>query len=284
MDDQNNLPKKLIWIRDPKNYRWIVPLLAFLVLMFFVKGCFSKPESSSSEFIIARDGLWYPLNFYGKEKNMVGFSDELLLKVSKAKKIKIRLVSAAPGELMNTLNNMPRIDGIMTSLAPSVQLNDRYLFSAPYYEMGTVLVVAENSPIKSLADMKGKYLGARRGSAVFYSLPNHPEATIFPYDSMIVMLDDITRNRIDGALINGLNAYNLTSAYYKGRLRITTGPLTNEGLRLVTHNEKKDKKLITAFNDALKEFKANGVYHKLLQKWDLLDLETSEANENSDIL
>lgn len=273
MDEENSYVHKIsMWAKQPKNYRWLVPLLSFLLLLFLIKGCFSKDTKNDEIFYIARDSLWYPQNFYGREKSVLAFSDDLIYEVAKLKKLQIRLVSSNPGDLLSMLNRDPRIDGIFSTLIPTLALQERYTFSEPYFELGTVLVVAQESPFNTLNDMEGKFLGMRRGSAALYNIPNPPRVSIYPYDSMITMMDDIIRNRIDGALMSQLNAANLTSAYYKGKVRIATLPLTNEGLRLVTHNTPKDKFLIQSFNDALKELKADGTYQKLIQKWDLISI------------
>lgn len=258
------------WVSQPKNYRWLVPLLAFLVLLFLLKGCFSSSTEERRDYYVARDQTWAPLYFYGKEKNVLAFSDDLILQIAKRKKLKIHLVTGSSYDLISSLDGR-NVDAIMSSLSPEVTLQNRYLFSDPYYNLGAVLIVDSNSPITSLAEMEGKDIGIKRGATILFSIPGHPNIRVRTYDSMIVMLDDVIRDRIDGALLNQLNAYNFTTAYYKGRLKVATPPLTNEGLRLISNRGPRDEHLINAFNEGLKEMKEDGSYTKTLEKWDLHD-------------
>ncbi|MCB1114375.1 MAG: amino acid ABC transporter substrate-binding protein [Chlamydiia bacterium] len=257
------------WIKNPRNYRWIIPLFVFLALVFVFRGCF-RNSAADSKYVIARDATWYPINFYGLEQNVLGFSDDLLFHIAKKEKLSIRLVSANPGHILEMLeDDDDYLDGVLTSLQPDVILRSKYFFSDRYYDLGAVLVVKENSPIQSFNDIEGKYLGVRRGSNVLFRIKDYPRVTVVSYDSMILMLDDILANKIDGALMNQLNAFNVTTAYYKGRLKIASPPLNDEGLRLITLNRPKEKALIEAFNRGLKAVKEDGTYDLLLKKWDL---------------
>lgn len=256
------------WLRKPQNYRWIIPFIMLISIFFFVRSCF-REEEVSNRYVIARDGTWYPQNFYGEESNVLGFSDDLLYNIAKLKKLSIRLVSSNPGHILEMLENGESVDGVLSSLQPDVILRSKYLFSERYYDLGAVLVVRVDSSIKEFADIKGGYLGIRRGANILFNIKDAPPVTVVTYDSRILMLDDIIRDKIDGALMNQLNGYNTTTFYYKGKLRVATPPLTDEGLRLVTLNRNREKALIEAFNEGLEELKQNGTYDELLRKWEL---------------
>ena len=255
MADVKNFIERLIdWGSQPKNYSWLVPLLVFLILIFVVRGCFSSKSNEGRDYYIGRDETWYPISFYGKEKNVLGFSDDLMLEVAKRKNLRLHLTSESSEGLRSSLEE--NVDGILSSISPDVTLKNRYLFSDPYYNLGVVLVVESNSPVKSFSELEGKDVGILRGSSALFNIPGHPNVRVVTYDSMIVMFDDVMKDKIDGALLDQLNAYNLTTGYYKGRLRIATPPLTQEGLRLVTTINPRDERLIQAFNEALAEIKA----------------------------
>lgn len=259
----------LSWARQPKNYRWLVPLLVFILLIFLLKGCFSKNGNLHGDYLIARDPTWYPLNFVGKEKNVLGFADDLMFQIAKRKGLRVQLFTASPGDLLMALDN--EVDGIFSSMTPDVILQEKYLFSESFYNLGAVLVVDPASGIKSLAEMKGKFVGVLRASSVLFNIPGHPNMRVIPYDSSTSMLDDVVNDKIDGALLNQLNAYNFTKGYYAGRLVVATPTLTSEGLRLITRTGRREARLVSAFNEGLNDMKADGSYHALLEKWGLHD-------------
>lgn len=267
---KKTLENLIEWAQQPKNYRWLVPLLIFILAIFLLKGYFAKEKNhNGGEYQIARDATWYPLSFFGKEKNMLGFADDLIFQIAQRKGLKIKLISESPGELLESLDR--NADAIFSPLSPDIVLQEKYLFSDPFYNLGAVLVVDTQSDIKSLADLEGKFVGVKRGSNVLFALPSHPNMRVVPYDSLTAMIDDVIKDRIDGAILNQLNAYSFATGYYKGRLKVATPPLTHEGLRLITHIHPRDAKLISAFNEGLSEMKADGSYHALLEKWDLTD-------------
>lgn len=259
----------LEWAQQPKNYRWLVPLLAVIIVLFVMRGTFFNEKAINGEYEIARDATWYPLTLLGKEKNMLGFADDLIYQIAMRSHLKIRLVSETPGDLLEALDR--DADGILSPLTPDVILQEKYLFSEPFYNLGAVLIVDTRSGIKSMSDLEGKFLGVMRGSNVLFGIPNQPKLRVITYDSAIVMLDDVVKDKIDGALLNQLTAYNFVTGYYKGRLLVATPPLTQEGIRLITRKSPHKAKLIEAFNKGLAELKKEGSYRALLDKWDLHD-------------
>lgn len=263
------LERFLEWGKQPKNYRWVIPLLVFLILFFVLKGFFARDKNSNGDYVIARDERWYPLNFYGKEKSISAFADELILQIAQRKGLKVQIISESSGNLLESLDH--QADGILSALSPDIVLQDKYLFSDRFYDLGAVLVVDTRSKFTSLKDLEGKFLGVMRGSNVLFNIPGHANVRVAPYDSVTAMLEDVVKDKIDGALVNQLNAYNFTKGYYKGKLVVATPPLTQEGLRLITRMTRRDAKLISAFNEGLAEMLADKSYHALLTKWELHD-------------
>lgn len=260
------------WFKTPANRRRLYIFLAILLSLFLIRSCYTAYFPKDNTFVITRDATWYPLNFMGKEKNVLGFSDDLILEIAKLKNVHVNLTRAPSGDLIEQLDN-GQANGALTSLTPDVILNEQYLFSDPYYTLGSVLIVEPNSTIRSVDDLKGKYLGIMRGSPVMFYVGNYPSLKVVTYDSQTIMLEDVVRDKIDAAMLNQLTAYNMVTGYFKGRLQVVTKPLTQEGLRLMTHHGRKNQKVIDAFNEGLTELKANGTYHKLLIKWGLYDPE-----------
>ncbi len=258
------------WIKSSVNGRRLLILGLIILGLFLIRGCYNFYFPKKEVFVVARDATWYPLNFFGKEKNVVGFSDELLLEIARIKDFHVNIISAPPGDLLEYLDE-GQTDGILSSLTPDVILNEQYLFSEPYYSLGAVLIVDLNSPIKGVQDLQGKYLGVMRGSPVLFNIGIYPSLKVVTYDSQTTMLEDIVRDRIDAAILNQLTAYSMVNGYFKGRLQVITKPLTQEGLRLVTHRGMKRRRIVEDFNEGLEEIRRNGTYQKLLSKWDLTD-------------
>ena len=268
------------WLKNPGNRRRLYTIIAIIATLLLVRSCYQYVFKMNEPYVVARDATWYPLNFAGKEKNMLGFSDDLLLEIASVKNFYLHLTQASRGDLVEMLD-YGGADAILTSITPTSTTNEQYLFSSIYYPLGAVLLVEPGSKIYSLADMEGKYLGVLRGSPVLFNITKYPPLKVVPYDRQTKMLEDIIDDKVDGALLNQLVAFNLVNGYYKGRLQIVTHPLTNEGLRIAAYHSTKNQKFIDAFNEGLDELVKSGKYQELLKKWDLYDPYNSVSNPNN---
>ncbi len=64
--------------RLTKQFGFVFALL--IAILLIIKACNVTVEYLEPEYKIGRDGTWYPISLYGKEKNMLGFTNELLIK------------------------------------------------------------------------------------------------------------------------------------------------------------------------------------------------------------
>jgi polar amino acid transport system substrate-binding protein len=99
-------------------------------------------------------------------------------------------------------------------------------------------------------------------------LEEYPGVNIHYYDSIPNALDEIVSDQIDGILIDYFLVSNYVRNLYYDRVSIATPPLSNAGLRLISM-EGENQDLIKVFNRGLDKLRSNGVYDKLLKKWEL---------------
>lgn len=260
-----------LWL-EIKNGNWkvilsICILIALLILM--LKGCSNHSRASrQNNFKIAFDATWYPLQIPDKEKNMVAFSTELLLDIADEEHLQIELIASGTDSLLDRLDNGD-YDAILSGMQPDAMHNHYYTFSNPYFLLGPVLVVAQNSPIHSFQEMAKKTVGIRTGTFMVFNVPQPPSMIVITYDYMLSAFADLEKGLIDGVILDLIQAYSYTSGFYAGRLRIATAPLSNTGLRLLAKRTTPLNPLIEHFNDGLDTLKETGAYKELLLRWDL---------------
>ena len=255
-------------------------VLAIALILFFIITTERVVERKI--FRIARDVSWYPLELLGKEKHMVGFTSELIQKIAKEQDFHYELVRVGPNVLLEGLDR-GNYEAALSSLTPSVVTKKKFVFSDPIYLLGPVLIVSEDSELKSLEGMEDKILGIQTGASQVFNIPDYPHLLIIPYDNMIVALEDLDKDVIDGVILDAMVAHAYTKGFYKGRLKVVTSPLTEKGLRLVTRKEPRSLLLISRFNAGLKTLRNDGTYEKLLEKWNLInvqDLQPENRREN----
>lgn len=255
---------RLYWVRLT-----FLLLLILATLLLVMRSCDSSDNFWRKKlYRIARDTTWYPLDLLGKERNMLAFSNELLLAIAKGESLKIELLSTNSENLFSGLDN-EFYDAILSPTGPNQRNYESYLFSKPLYLLGPVLVVKKGTDITSLKDLTGKTIGVPSGSSLVYN--RYPSIFITSYDNMLTALNDVEKNVIDGVILNGLTAYSYTSSsgLYAGRLIVASPPLTDEGIRLISRNDEESKYLIDQFNEGLEKAKADGTYEDLITKWGL---------------
>jgi polar amino acid transport system substrate-binding protein len=270
-----NLAKNLFtksFYKKKRNLIWII--LTFLVLAFTIRSCTKQKEVRKHLYLIGRDSSWYPLELYGKEKNMTAFTNDLMTEIVKISKIRMSWVETGPGTLQEGLDS-GSYDGILTSSRIEDYLADQYLSSQPIYKLGLVLIVQRDSNVTSAKEMKGKTVGISSTSplvinAIRQGGVNPYDVTFVTYNNMNRGLEALSKGSIDGVVLEALPAYTLVNALYVGKLKVATGPLTEEGIRLVTLNTPSSEVLVNDVNTALQTLKENGTYDKLLLKWNLV--------------
>lgn len=242
-------------------------LLVLATIVLGMRSCDSTENFWRKKlYRIARDATWYPLDLLGKERNMLAFSNELLLAIAKNESLKIELLSNSSENLFSGLDN-ELYDAILSPMLPNQYNNQYYWFSKPFYLLGPVLVVKESLNVNSLQEMEGKAIGVSSGSSLVYN--RYPKILITSYDNILTALNDVERNVIDGVILSGLTAYAYTTGLYSGRLKVASAPLTNEGLRLIARKDEESKYLIDKFNEGFEKVKNDGTYDALITKWGL---------------
>jgi polar amino acid transport system substrate-binding protein len=229
-------------------------------------------------YYIGRDETWYPLDLRGKEKNMVGFANDLLREIADLEGFRAQVFEVGRNALFDGLNT-DSYDAVLSSLDPNVSNRRRYEFSDLFYSLGPVIVVREGSTASSFQDLEGKILGIEGGALQNYNLPEPPDIVIIPYDTAATALEKLDGNLLDAVVMDALRAHVYTDGFYKGRLKVATSPLTDRGLRLVTKKNPDNVLFVSQFNDGLRKVKENGTYATLMEKWGLIQTELKESSE-----
>jgi polar amino acid transport system substrate-binding protein len=238
-----------------------------LGLTFILGSCGGERE----DYRIARDPTWFPLNFIGRETNVLAFSDGVITEVAEVEGFKVSLYPSGWVTLQELLIK-GRVEGIMTTIPPTPHFRQLYDFSDVYLYVGPVLVVPASAAVKSLDDMKGKMVGVLSGSAAMVVAARISHVVIVDYMSMPMALAAMAEGELDGVIMERLPALAYVRDLYHGVLKVATPPLTDEGLRLVVV-QSRNYDLIDKFNRGLQKIIEDGTYNDLQKKWGLfLDL------------
>lgn len=251
----------------------VTGVVFFVALMWLLFRLLSGPLGPGVHtYHIGRDSTWYPMDLRGKEKNLVGFSNDLLQVIAQEQGFKVNLFEVGPNALFDGLQ-IGNYEGILSSLTPNAMNKKKYGFSDPYYLIGPVLMVSTNSSAHSLQEMDGKIIGIESRSQQNFEIPEVPNVVMIPYPTAAEALENLDNNLIDGVILDALRAHVYADGFYRGRLKVVTSPLTDRGVRLLTLNETDKLAWIKQFNEGLISVKNKGIYDQLMNKWDLIHTE-----------
>lgn len=258
-----------------KNSVLIMLFLLILIIGGGIRSCNrSTTVDLTKTFVIARDPSWYPLNLMGKNQNVLAFTNDLLLTIAKEKGVRLELLSISSNRLDLGLDSGD-YDGIITSLMPDPQNNRYYNFSSTLFFVGPVLVVPIDSKVTSIEQMSNKIVGIPSNLEISVDL-NKFTAIFKPYINIRTAFTDLMQNHLDGIILPVMQAYNFIEAFHKGLFKIVSGPLTDQGLRIVTLQTIRSEFVIKEFNDGLNRLIENGTYDALCKKWGLVNPFTME--------
>jgi ABC-type amino acid transport substrate-binding protein len=238
---------------------------SFLILILLT--LLSCGKSSNGGCRVGVDQSWFPLDFGVRDNNVTAFSTELLTEIGKIEKIPFVKLTVNWNDLMEGLQK-DKYEAILSSMPPYIFNKALFDFSEIYLPLGPVLVVPMQSKIKSLNDLDGKEIAVISDSTSALILEKSQGVLIRFYDAIPKALNDILNGTVDGAVIDILSAVAFCRDLYQGKLIIVTGPLNDEGLRLITKRDRAPD-LIKGFNAGLAKMKKDGSYANLLDKWGL---------------
>lgn len=255
----------------------VLAILIILLLWFWFRAK-AKESVKEHRFMIAADSRWSPLDLHGQEQYMLGFVSGLVDFIAKDEDVRIRVIPVGTSQLYDNLDK-GYYDGAFSALPPDVLKEKKYLFSEPFYLTGPVLIVPLNSKATAMSDLHT--VGIERGYTTTFAISGTPMTSIVPYDNLNTGLSELVFGKIDGLIVDSLDAYAFTQGYYKDKLKVVTLPLNDEGLRLITLDQFFGKALIKMFNQGLEKAKKEKIYQNLLEKWELVDPESAYHKQNA---
>lgn len=246
-----------------------IALLFLLFLWLGLRSCSNNEALKDHVFLIAADNKWFP-SLAGKEQYMQGFTTDLLQEISREEDFRFRFMPAGSSQIYSNLDR-GMYDAAIGSLIPDIFHREKYTFSDPFYLLGPVLVVPEDSTIKTIQDLDGKSIGIRRGSSAVFILTGYPGIALVTFGNMNDALVSLLEDRLDAVIMDSMIAHYYMQGVFAGRLKVVTNPLTEDGLRMIVLHGDTGEYLIEKFNAGLKKVRENGTYRRLLQKWDLVN-------------
>jgi polar amino acid transport system substrate-binding protein len=233
--------------------------------------CLAAPDSAAAaqpkKVVVATDATWPPMEMLDANKNIIGFDIDYMKAVAKEAGFQVEFKNTAWDGIFGGLET-GNYDAIISSVTITDERKKKYDFSLPYINAGQVLVVPKTTRgVRTLADMKGKKVGAQIGTTGAMEIQKVKGVELKNYDEIGLAFEDMAAGRIAGVVCDTPVAadYALQRAEYKAKFMIVGEPFTQEQYGIVV--KKGDKQLIDLLNKGIKAVKQKGIDKELEKKW-----------------
>jgi len=230
-----------------------------------VLGAFSLPAIAAEKLVVGA----YPSNPPWEAKNekgeFEGFEVDLVKAIAKKLNRDVDIQDLGFQALFAATSS-GRIDVAISTITITPERLKSQAFTQPYYDSDMALAAATNTPLKGLADVKGKTLGALATSTgetwIKQNMQKYGIADMKTYNTQQDLLLDTRNGRVDGAIsdLAGMQFTFLKMPGLKIVERIQTGD--QYGIMM-----KKGSPLLEPVNNAITELKKDGTLAALHKKW-----------------
>lgn len=236
-------------------------MLKFLLsLLFFPLALFCAPLRVGMEL------SYPPFEMICYNGDPCGISVDLATAFGEFAKRKTEIINIPFIGLIPSLKNQT-IDVIVSSLTITEERKKVIDFSDPYATIGLCMLLNIYTSVKNIQDanQEGKIIVVKSGtSGELYAKKNLPNATVRVLDTESGCVLEIIQDKADAFLYDQLSVFNNWKKY-PTRTKANLTPFQKDhwafGVR------KNNKELVAQINQFLKEFRADGGFDKLSDKY-----------------
>ena len=250
--------------------------IVFLMLSYLLVSscCWAEPTNSALLLAKTRDkliiGVKYDTHLFGlkdpKDGQVKGFDIDLARAITQqilgsTKKLEFKAVTAS--SRIPSLQNS-EVDFVIATMTITDERKKLVDFSDIYFEVGQSLLVAKESTITGLADLKGKNVIVMKNSTSAKNIRQlAPEAHVLEYDNYTEAFKALTAKV--GEVLSTDNSILLGMQRENPNFKLVGGVFTYEPYGIAV--QKGDHLMLTAINQALKSLRASGKYQEIYQHW-----------------
>ncbi|MEG1509250.1 MAG: transporter substrate-binding domain-containing protein [Clostridia bacterium] len=237
-------------------------------------GCNKKTDwdyiNSNGELVVGYT-VFAPISYVDVKTNeLIGFDVELAKEVGKKLGVKVTFQEIEWDQKINEINSKT-IDCIWNGMTITDEIKKNLEVSDAYLLNKQVAIVAKNSTIKTLEDLKTKAIGAEAGSAGALCIENNEVLkgiTFTKVAKQMNLLTELKAGSLDAGVMDSIMAgYYLLDENYKDFKILENVDFAKEEYGIGFR--KGDVVLTKKVNDAIAELKAEGKVLEIAKKYNL---------------
>lgn len=226
-------------------------------------------EAGGKVWIVATDTVFRPFEYTNEKNQFVGIDVDLLAAVAADQGFKYELQSLGWDAGVAAVQ-VGQADALIAGATiKQSRIDSGWIFSEGYYNATQTFVVAKDSKVASYADLKGKNVAVKNGTAgadFANSLKDKYGFTVTVFEDSPTMYQDVINgNSVACCEDTPIMADNIKTAGLP--LKIPAG-MESEGAPYgFAIMNKANQELLDMFNAGLKNIRANGKYQQILDKY-----------------
>lgn len=253
-------------------FKRIITGIILAALAVIASGCSGGEDRSlqkvldKGEFVLGYDHNHPPSGYLDENGNAVGFDIDLAREVCDRMGIKL-ICKDIDWDQKEKLLKSGKIDCIWNGLTVNEMRAREMNLSEPYMQNTPVFVVAPDSDIEYLNDLKGKFIGIQSGHSAEESITEssiYSSITIVEEENNDELFDDLYSGQIDAIVLDSVVAYYfLSEGTYEFKILSATLKIEDYAVGF----RKGDDALMEKVEEILHEMKEDGTLANISIKW-----------------
>ncbi|MGP1485936.1 MAG: basic amino acid ABC transporter substrate-binding protein [Campylobacter sp.] len=221
----------------------------------------------ANELKIGTAANYPPFEFVDSSNKITGFDIDLVAEISKRAGFEYKLVNMSFDGLIPALK-AGKINAIISAMSATEDRRKSIDFSTPYYSTENIYLRKKgNSEIADKQSLNGKKIAVQQGTVQELAANKIDGAKVIPAEDSVPLIIGLKAGKFDAVILDSLVGYGFLKKNQdlEEFFKEADG---SEGFSLA-FNKDKDTELIAKINTTLDEIKKDGIYDKLLEKYDL---------------
>ncbi len=240
-------------------------LLAYLLFLFPLVAFASHAQAETIKVVF--DTAYAPFEFKDSDQTYKGIDVEILDKVAEINGWDLDKSFPGFDAAVNAVQ-AGQADAIMAGMTKTTEREKVFTMSDTYYDTKVVIATTKADKITKYSQLKGKTVGVKNGTAAQHFLDKNKDKygyKIKTFDTGDLMYNSLTAGAVDAVMDDQPV---IQYAIQKGQdLAINMDGEAVGGFAFGVKKGGNHEKLITEFNKALAQMKADGTLDKIIKKW-----------------
>ena len=242
-------------------------MLKKILLVLLMSLFLSSSAMAGRTITVAVPATVPPMAFVDDQGQLAGYSVDYIKDVAKAAEFTVVLKDIPWSGIFAGLVRGD-FDAICAAVSITANRAKVVDFTVPYLEVRHALVVPVASDVKSLADLKGKKVGAKLGSIGYQILSKKATGIeIVGYDEVSLFMEALKSGEIDGAVYAEPMVAHYIATQYSDTLKITSLIESKKKDVYGIAVKKGNSEVLDLLNKGMKAMKDSSREQELQKKW-----------------